>query len=506
MLSSALIVETVAGKVQGTAVSGVQFFAGIPYAGHVSGPHRFLPPRAPEPWSGVLRTVGYGPSAPQPPRPPSPCDSASLPQAEDCLFLNIWTSGADASKPVLVWIHGGGFSTGSGSSAWVDGSQLASAHEAVVVTLNHRLGLLGFLDLSAERPGYALSAHSSMLDLVAALTWVRDNIAAFGGDPGRVTIFGESGGGGKVLSLAAMPSARGLFHRAVVQSGIFLNGPGELLQSSERAAEITERVLMAAGGVRALLDAPVERLIEIQRRIEQDHRPGSGGLMPFAPVADGAVIPDHPRALALRGELADVPFIIGSNSDEATLFQWASNPEFRKHGRSWEPGEDWLRAALQGYTGGNAQEILRVYRAHRRNATNAELYFAIASDNMRIGAIRMAEALIRGHRPSVWMYFFSWQSTVQAGILGASHSFEIPFVFGNAARVFGGNADSVTTRLDREMSAAWTSFAGLARPEVPGVVAWPEYTIGYRHTMAFGALTALECDPRRVEREAWRAL
>ncbi len=503
-MGSSPIIETVAGRVQGTVVSGVQVFRAIPYAGPVSGPRRFLPPRPPQPWTGIRSVLEYGPSAPQPPRPPSPFDSAPpLPQSEDCLFLNLWTTGAETAKPVLVWLHGGGFSTGSGSSAWADGARLASTGEVVVVTLNHRLGLLGFLDLSAVTSDYALSAYSSMLDIVAALEWVRDNIAAFGGDPGRVTIFGESGGGAKVLSLAAMPSARGLFRGAVVQSGIFLNGPGELLQTRERAAEVTERVLTEAGGAQALLDAPVERVIEIQRNIEKVHRPGSGGLMPFAPMVDGAVIPDHPRALALRGELADVPFIIGSNRDEATLFQWASNPDFRTHGRSWQPSADWLPTALRGYTGDRVQEIIRAYREHRRNATSAELYFAIASDNMRVGAIRMAAALIYAHRPSVWMYLFSWRSTVHGGALGASHSFEIPFVFGNAARVFEDRNDPAITRLDRQMPAAWTSFAAAARPTVPGVGPWPRYALGSRQTMEFGALTALESDPHRVEREAW---
>lgn len=497
-----LVAETKAGRVRGVAANGIAIFRGIPYAAPVSGSHRFRPPRPPEPWPGVLPAVAYGPSAPQPPRPPAPFDSPSLPQSEDCLVLNVWTSGG-GKKPVLVWIHGGGFSTGSGSGAWVDGTRIAATEQAVVVTLNHRLGLLGFLDLSSCSAGYGLSGHSSMLDLIAALEWVRDNISGFGGDPSRVTIFGESGGGAKVLALAAMPSARGLFHRAIVQSGVFLNGPGELLQTSERATQITERVVAAAGGPARLLAAPLEQLLDIQCEVERDHRPGSGGLMPFAPLVDGTVIPDHPKVLARRGELADVPFIIGSNRDEATLFAWASNPAFREQGRSWEPTDEWLVAALRGYAGDRVSDILRTYRELRPGAANAQLYFAVASDNMRAGAIRMAEALIAGHRPNVRMYLFSWQSAARDGSLGASHTFEIPFVFGNAVEVFNQPADPAVSRLNREMTAAWISFAASSRPEVPGVGRWPEYSADSRATMEFGHLTALASDPHRAERESW---
>ena len=352
---SAPILELSAGRIAGSAEGDVQIFRGIPYAGSPTGAHRFGLPPAVVPWTGIREATSYGPTAVQPPPPPARLDEgAEIPQSEDCLVLNVWTAGLTGARPVLFWIHGGGFSTGSGSAPWYDGSALAARGDVVVVTVNHRLGLLGFLDL-AELVGYAGadSANAGMLDLVAALRWVREHIASFGGDPGRVTIFGESGGGGKVATLLAMPDAAGLFHRAAIQSGIFRGGPGQLLQDKERARAIARRVVAELGSLDELLRAPAARLLELQRTVEAERTPGTASVMAFCPTVDGRVVTDHPQAAVSAGASAQVPLIIGTNRDEVTLFLWLSDEGFRADppcGRRttthWWPG--WPVRAVAG--------------------------------------------------------------------------------------------------------------------------------------------------------------
>ncbi|MGH8996892.1 MAG: carboxylesterase/lipase family protein, partial [Acidimicrobiales bacterium] len=362
---SAPVVELSAGRIAGTSDGGVLIFRGIPYAGSPAGARRFGPPLPVVPWTGLRQATSYGPTAVQPPPPPARLDGgAEIPQGEDCLVLNVWTTGLTGARPVLFWIHGGGFSTGSGSAPWYDGSALAARGDVVVVTVNHRLGLLGFLDL-AELAGDALadSANAGMLDLIAALRWVRGHIASFGGDPGRVTIFGESGGGGKVATLLAMPDAAGLFHRAAIQSGIFRGGPGQLLQGPERAAAIAHRVVAELGSVDELRRAPAARLLEIQRAVEAERTPGTASVMAFCPTVDGRVVTDHPQAAVAAGASAEVPLIIGTNRDEVTLFLWLSDEAFRADPLGWSPDDDTLAARLAGSCGGRTVEIVEQYRA-----------------------------------------------------------------------------------------------------------------------------------------------
>ena len=496
------VVETSGGLVRGVSAGGVQAFAGVPYA--QAG--RFGPPRPVPPWTGVREATEYGPSAPQPPPPQARLDRGAAPPAgEDCLVLNVWTSGG-SGRPVLVWLHGGGFSTGSGSQPWTSGAALARRGEAVVVTLNHRLGLLGFLDLGAvagER--YAGAANAGMLDLVAALEWVRDNAAAFGGDPGRVTVFGESGGGGKVCALLAMPAAAGLFHRAAIQSGVFLGGAGEVFRTPASAAATAERVVAEAGGVDALLAAPVERVLELQQREESRRTPGSAGLMPFCPLVDGATLADHPRAALAAGAAADIPLVLGTNSHETALFLWLSDPAFRADPAGWRPDDEQLVARLRPYAGAQAAELVERYRELRPGADNAELYVAISSDNMRLGAIRLAEARLAAGGARVHAYLFAWESPVAGGALGAAHGFEIPFVFDTAGERAATREGPGRARLAAAMSGAWTSFAATGAPEVPGLGAWPAYDAPRRGTVLFDAEPRLVDDPFGAERRAWPA-
>jgi para-nitrobenzyl esterase len=503
---NAPIVQTPYGAVRGTTVAGIHTFKGIPYAADPTGPRRFRRPEPPEPRADIFEATAYGPTSPQPPRSPWRLDDPSEPPAgESCLVLNVWTASLDGSRPVLVWLHGGGFSTGSGSLPWYEGSALAARGDVVVVTLNHRLGLLGFLDLGAVAgEPFADAGHAGMLDLVAALEWVRDSIDGFGGDPGRVTVFGESGGGGKVCALLAMPGAEGLFHRAAVQSGVFLEGPGMLGQTSERSQEIATLAIEQLGGMDTLLAAPVEQLLAVQQTIERTHRPGSGGVMPFCPIVDGRVLTDHPYAALAAGASRDVPLLIGSNRDETTLFLWLADASFRADPLTWAPAEAEVAERLAGYAGERAAHLIHAYRRLRPGISNRDLTIAISSDNMRMGALRMAEAKLSGGDAPVYVYLFEWESPLHGGALGAAHGFEIPFVFDTAERRAATREGVARERLARQMSGAWVSFAG-GDPVVPGMGNWPAYSLTRRETMVFAARSRRTDDPGREERLAWIA-
>jgi para-nitrobenzyl esterase len=488
-MSEAPVVETTAGKVRGQTLDRVDVFKGIPYAAPPLGELRFRPPAPVTPWSAVRDALDYGPSCPQPSsRPQGWSQEPAL--SEDCLYLNVWTPPGDraARRPVLVWFHGGGFSIGSGSWPVYDGAALAHRGDAVVVTVNHRLGILGYLHL-AEIGGadFASSGNVGMLDLVATLEWVRDNIASFGGDPSCVTIFGESGGGAKVSTLLAMPAARGLFHRAAIQSG-----PGLRAKPQEQAAEIASKIvadLGAGADVRALQALPAERLSEAQEKL------GRAGSFAFSPVLDAAALPAHPGHALKHGTAADVPVIVGTNRDEASLFLAMNSAT--QNGAELDDAGLLKRLSLLGEA---ARPIVDAYRATRPGASNRDLLIAIESDRMmRIPSIELAERKIAGSTTPVFMYLFRWAS----GPLGSAHGYEIGFVFDNVRPPVMKQSPG-RDALGARMSEAWLAFARTGDPSHAGIPAWPAYTADRRATMIFDrAESVVEDDPCAGHRAAW---
>ncbi|MHB1584665.1 MAG: carboxylesterase/lipase family protein [Acidimicrobiales bacterium] len=483
------VVEVSGGRVGGAETDGVWSYLGIPYAGPSTGPARWRPPRPPIPWSGVRRATSFGPIAPQP--PPTPGLSVAgdpTEQSEDCLNLNVWTPGPDRRRrPVMVWVHGGGFTSGTGSSLLYHGAELAGAHDVVVVTFNYRLGALGFLGhpaLSTTIDGSTAIGNFGLLDQVAALRWIRRHIADFGGDPGNVTVFGESAGAMGIAALLAMPSARGLFHRAVVQSG-----PPYVHRRARaaRAAEDLMGVLGLPGVERGVLEqVPADELVAAAT-VLLARPPDPGELpLPFLPVVDGTVLPLDPLAAVAAGHAADVPLLIGTNRDELSFFV-LSDPE-------WAAMDDerllrWVRRSAPAVDPRHAVDTYR--RARRRRGEPGDprsLWVALGSDLVfRWPSLRLAAAQ-RRYQPATFVYLFTWETPVFGGMLGSCHALEIPFVFGGvrhpAIAAFTGGGPAAEALADL-MQPAWAAFARSADPS-HGALDWPAWDVCRRATMVFG--------------------
>ena len=435
--AKASTVQTVAGPVAGYVEDGVYIYKGIPY-GEAA---RFMPPTDPQPWKEVRASRSYGPVSPHGPRSGWRDDNQAFTMhwddgypGEDCLRVNVWTSSIKGSSklPVMVWLHGGGFSEGSSQEqAGYDGTNLARDHGVVVVSLNHRLNALGFLDLSGYGAKYAHSGNLGMLDIVKALEWVKNNIANFGGDPANVTIFGQSGGGGKVSTLMAMPSAKGLFHKAIVQSGSITTLMNPKYSRRIGAATVSHLGISPAK-IDEMASVPYEKLLAAYRKAVEDVRAEAqqDGALPTnfldmilfgqLPVADGEVIPFQPatpEALALS---KDIPVIIGTVYNEFTPNQ--EDPIFRP---------------------------LALQQAADRTAAGCAL---------------------------VYLYRFDWATPVLDGVMGSTHCLEIPFVFDNVLlhRTFTGGADDAV-QLGHRMSSAWATFAKTGTPAAEGLPEWTPY-------------------------------
>ena len=397
----------------------------------------------------------------------------------------------------MVWFHGGGYTLGSGSWPLYDGTNLARKGDVVVVTVNHRLGIFGYLQLAHLDPAEKAAGNAGTLDLVAALEWVRDNIARFGGDPGNVTIFGESGGGAKVCSMLALPAARDLFHRGVVQSGAmqFLATPDEA--AARTAKVLGELGLSDDGGadvVAGLRAASAETLLAAQLASTGASRAPLGGG--FGPVLDGEVLTQHPGKAVQGGQAPDVPLMVGTTFDEATLFL-AGEPALRDPSLMSDADLD-RRARMFG---DRAETLLTAYRASRPEATPIDLLLAMQTDAvMRMPSIRLAERKREGGDAPVWMYLFTWA----AGPMRSAHGFEIPFVFDNIHDPVIHPSES-RQRLADQMAGAWLAFARTGDPNHDGLADWPPYDLDDRPTMLFGRESCeVAHDPWGAERLAWR--
>lgn len=491
-ISTADAVATVGqGQIAGYSENGVYIYKGIPYAKAA----RFMAPEAPEAWQGVRSCRNYGPTCPQGVRQGWQNDEIAFAfnwddgyPGEDCLRANVWTpaKGADGGRrPVMVWLHGGGFAAGSGQELpGYDGASLARKGDVVVVTLNHRLNVLGFLDLSDFGPEYAVSGNAGLLDLVAALNWVRDNAEAFGGDPGNVTIFGQSGGGGKVSTLCATPAAKGLFHKAVVQSGSTLSTMTS--EMSRRIGRETVRQLgLTAGNIGEISKIPYEKLLAagtaavetVRKQAEAENGTGGAFIFGWAPTVDGAVLPRQPFADGAPEQSRDIPMMIGTTRCEFSPSTYV--PMFRNADTEMAVG--FLR---QRYGQEAADRIIAAYAKAYPGYRPVDL---IDFDTtFRPNAVRQADIKAAQGGAPVYMYLFTWESPVLDGALRSTHCMEIPFVFANAkihASMTGGGAQAET--LAGRMSDAWIAFARTGNPNTPSLPHWPAYTPGERATMFF---------------------
>ena len=479
------VVQTSNGPVRGCVQDGLQVFKGLRYGAPPVGLARFKPPSRPAPWTEPAAAVAYGAPAIQsglapgerrtsPGDPPAPDEPAS---SEDCLFLNVWTPGLDArARPVMVWLHGGGFANGSGGAAMYDGGALARKGDVVTVTVNHRLNVFGYLHLGEVfGPDYAQSGVAGMLDIVQALQWVRDNIAAFGGNPRDVTIFGESGGGWKVSLLMAMPGARGLFHKAVIQSG-----PGLTGKPIAAADKIARRVLEELGA-----DTPEKLAALSTEAISHASVRVPGEVMRlFTPVVDGHALPRDPFEPDASPLNADVPVLIGTNKDESTLFM-LGHPKFG----NFDEADLAKHAKVTG--GDKADALVAALRGAYPDYNPTHLASGVATAaGMWAGSLKLAERKAAQGAAPVWMYMLTWETPVAKGRLRTPHALEIPLVFDNVekARNFVGRGDEPQMVAD-QMSAAWLAFA---RTGDPG---WPAYDTKTRATMLFDLESRVVNDP-----------
>lgn len=492
-----ILVRTRCGLIKGIMINNTGVFKGIPYAGPSDGEGRFLPPTPLKKWEGVFEATGWGPKSYQLPMnlPPEALKQMDLESgrakemSENCQSVNIWAPSVKSGKklPVMFWCHGGGFTSGTGAGSVFNGYNMAVKGEVVVVTVTHRLGPLGFLYLGHINKKYEASANVGMLDIVAALKWVNENIAEFGGDPHNVTTFGQSGGGGKVATLMAMPSARGLFHKAIMQSGAFLKGltKDEAIQTTN---SLFDHVGIQRGDIDSLLKVNPMTLVEKSQSTINTGDPSKGLKFNFAPVVDNVSLDRNPFEPDAPEIAADIPLIIGSNIDE-----------FASPLRD----EQLIVDAIRKQAGDKTEELIAAYKTEYPGYTIADIYSIYSADlMMRMNSIKIAERKSRQKAP-VYMYLFNYGIIPVGGSVPKSgHSMEISFVFNNPENpiVTGVPVNNETVELAGLMSRAWTSFAHNGTPNHKGLPNWPAYKLEQRATMIFDIKCAVQNDPASTAR------
>jgi para-nitrobenzyl esterase len=519
------IVKTSAGSIEGRVQGSVFAFLGVPYGAPTGGEGRFMPPRPPAAWTGVRAAKAYGNSCPQvplglspfakkgspdaPPPPPTSMQKqlATLfarnrydqPQGEDCLVLNVWTRAPDSAKrPVMVWLHGGGFAVGSGSSPTYSGARLAALEDVVVVTINHRLNTFGHLylgDIAGD--AFAQSGNVGMLDIVNALQWVRDNIAGFGGDPRNVTIFGESGGAGKVSVVCAMPAAKGLFHKAIMQSGPCLT-IADKARGTAIAKQLLEDLGLSVQEIAKLQHMDAAQLAAAAAAAEIKVVPRVLGFGPqgLIPVVDGIVLPHHPFDSIAAPESAHVPFLVGSTKDEAVLFtgpfpQWGNFTETE------------VVELLRPIAGARAREAFDLYRKlHPTDSLSYLLVDVITDFWMRQAANTVAALKVKQAGAPVFVYVLGWEVNAE---LRSPHGTDVPLVFetidSSPAIATAAGAQAVSD----QMSAAWAAFARTGNPNVSKIPHWPAYSLHTRPNLLFDVKSRVEQDYGRQAREFWES-
>ena len=493
-------VQTSAGRVRGYLDRNVQVFTGVPYGASTAGAGRFMPPRKPQPWTGVRDAFDWGQRAPAfvggEPDEMLPTDPREA-QGEDCLVMNIWTPGTTGRRPVMVWLHGGGYRSGSGSYTIYSGHELARKHDAVSIALNHRLNVFGFLHLAEYGGEWAQASNAGMLDVVRALEWIREHIAGFGGDPDNVTVFGQSGGAGKVSTVMAMPAAKGLFHRAIAQSGSNLTGisKADAIRTTEL---VLQRLNIKPDQLDRLRTIPVERVLAVTR---QAGDPPNG--LNFGPVVDGRSLPTAPFDPDAPGASASVPFLTGTTATESTFFA----PDERLRPIDAAELRSRIKALLM-IDDAKAGALVALYKQQHPARTDIDLWNRLEADasTFRSGVDTQAERKARQGAP-VYLYRFEYYSPVRDGRLMAMHCMEIPFVFDNlaAGKVYTGDGP-LAQRVADQMSAAWVAFARTGSPNHRGLPQWTAFNATARPTMVFGPDTKLVNDPGREERLALVAL
>lgn len=498
------IVETAQGKVRGVKAGGVSMFKGIRYGAETSGKNRFMPPQAPPKWSGVRDCFVHGQIAPQMPTSRAAAYTGLIHfdfqpggMGEDCLVMNIWTATLDknAKRPVLVHIHGGGYYGGSGNSPGYDGEEMARYGQCVVLTINHRLGAFGFMNLAHEGSQFEHSGAVGMMDIVAALRWVRDNIAAFGGDPSRVLVYGQSGGGAKTSILMSMPSAKGLFHSAGIMSGSVLK-----LATVQSAQQTTQSLMnslnMPKGKASRLQQIPFHELLAAQANLEAADRAKGEAPRSFSPTIDGDAIPANPWDPAAPAISADVPLIVSTVLDERA-YRMAN----------FTLDEMGLREFIAKRVGDkDADDVLAMYRKEDPAATPYVLQARFDTDEtFRKPAIQLADLKAKQGGAPVWTYLWQTPTVAYDGRYGTPHGADVGPSLHDVRGGLNDSSRATVVNAD-QLASAWLSLAATGNPNNPKTPNWPTYTLPDRTTMVFDRVARAINDPRKQFREFWEKL